>query len=1348
MARSILKSRWLRLSLGGLLILASLLVAGVWALSGAAGRWVLAEVLEGREIAVYGTLHVEDIQGNLLKDIRIGQLDISDQDGVWLTLEDAQVRWRLLSLIGGPITVDSIEVQSLSVLRRPVRAPQEPREGSGSFNFPNLQLTRIELNLIELAEGVAGPEADFTMSGNLTSAVSGALAVGLSAQRTDEAGDQAELDLSRQRNGQLIGEVKIIAPSGGPLATLARLEDQGWSLEGELGGDLNRGDGEFDFLIGSDTASSGTLTWDANAWTLAAELHAERWPGLPGALDGFAANAELQANGGLQAFTVEQLSLQTDALEVQAFDLLADAPRGELRLTETGAQLASQYGVRIRTGELSFEQVSSDPETRYEAALSVTGLEHPLARAERLNAQFDIAALEEGYQVEAGGMARGLTSEDQRLATLLGDAISFRTNLTTEGFSRFDVQTLALTADGWTLSGDGVWGTAAQRRVSARIDLAELGPLDLAVNGPLSATVRSAAGERLERFDITATSPSLSADGQAGGFLGALEASAELQINSRRITLPSVQAQTDAVTFTGDVRQTGSGWQAAGDALVALAPLGIDGLEGQAATGFDLNVEEGLLTLRAQAETDTLSFGETRIEAPRLRTELSYLGGALDGVWQIDAAALEEAMRAQGTLQAEGTAAEFIIETAVWGELTATGRARREAQQVIATLSVDDGTFGRTWTGEARYDGMLNAPLDGAVTGALALENWALGSGSVTRARLEFDGPLSNLPVQASAAGLFLQPFDLELNAGLQLDDAGLDLTADLAGSWGDETIATVQPVRVATGNAGLEGSGELTLGGADLTVSFARADTLDFTASLSDAPARLVTNLAGLPDATGTWSVRADLSQTSDLWQGDIIATLVDIQPASAPEGGSLSGAVQLALGEQARFTTDATAGGLSLNADLMRPDPVTDLAVLLDPGWRGGVDINGPLDTLARLYLPETENFTGRIEGAARFEAGEVSGNVDISQGRYRSQTAGVRLEPFALTAEFSNDRLNVSEARLGDGNGGIAAATGSIGFTEAGLNGSGDVNFTRFRAVARPELTVVATGAAQLELQGRQLSVTGETLINRLALTPVAPSGPSIPQIEVEELNRPDSLDPAYRRPIQITLDYRVRAEDSLYVSSRAFNSEWSADVRVEGPLNRLTLGGQANLESGQASLLTRQFDMDEGQISFNGPIERTRVLLQGRHLRNGLEVIARAEGPISEPQVSFTSNPPLPEDEVLARLLFDQSTAALSPLQAAQLAAQLSGRNWLGALSDAGRMVGLDRLTLREGENGGVALAAGRQLSEDVYLELETGTASNLGAARIEWSITPDIVVLSRLTGDTNAQLAIHWRREFE
>ncbi|MBL4544784.1 MAG: translocation/assembly module TamB domain-containing protein [Oceanicaulis sp.] len=63
------------------------------------------------------------------------------------------------------------------------------------------------------------------------------------------------------------------------------------------------------------------------------------------------------------------------------------------------------------------------------------------------------------------------------------------------------------------------------------------------------------------------------------------------------------------------------------------------------------------------------------------------------------------------------------------------------------------------------------------------------------------------------------------------------------------------------------------------------------------------------------------------------------------------------------------------------------------------------------------------------------------------------------------------------------------------------------------------------------------------------------------------------------------------------------------------------------------------------------------------------------------MSFESTPSLPEDEILSRLLFGSGVSDLSPLQASQLAAQLSGAGWLDAMAGVRSALGIDRLDVR-------------------------------------------------------------------
>ena len=59
-----------------------------------------------------------------------------------------------------------------------------------------------------------------------------------------------------------------------------------------------------------------------------------------------------------------------------------------------------------------------------------------------------------------------------------------------------------------------------------------------------------------------------------------------------------------------------------------------------------------------------------------------------------------------------------------------------------------------------------------------------------------------------------------------------------------------------------------------------------------------------------------------------------------------------------------------------------------------------------------------------------------------------------------------------------------------------------------------------------------------------------------------------------------------------------------------------------------------------------------------------------------------------------------------------------------------------------------IAMSCQISEDVYLEVETAGLSSLATTRVEWSLTPDLSLLSRISDDTDASVSLRWRREFD
>ncbi|MCR9267633.1 MAG: translocation/assembly module TamB domain-containing protein, partial [Alphaproteobacteria bacterium] len=253
--------------------------------------------------------------------------------------------------------------------------------------------------------------------------------------------------------------------------------------------------------------------------------------------------------------------------------------------------------------------------------------------------------------------------------------------------------------------------------------------------------------------------------------------------------------------------------------------------------------------------------------------------------------------------------------------------------------------------------------------------------------------------------------------------------------------------------------------------------------------------------------------------------------------------------------------------------------------------------------------------------------------------------------------------------------------------------------------------------------------------------------IPELDVREINLPKNRSAQTRSALPVRLDYAVTADRNVYVSSRAFSSEWGVDLRATGPSGKPQLNGTASLVSGTAFVLNRRFTLDEGELRFDGSPGDARIDITASHTRTGFAAQARITGPVGAPRITLSSEPALPEDEILSRLLFDESVSELGAFEAAQLAAQLSGQNLLNIVGQLRDFAGIDRLDLSTDEDGNIAVTGGRRFGDDVYVEVGSSGASALSQALVEWQLTPELSLLSRISADTNAEVSLRWRRDY-
>jgi translocation and assembly module TamB len=233
--------------------------------------------------------------------------------------------------------------------------------------------------------------------------------------------------------------------------------------------------------------------------------------------------------------------------------------------------------------------------------------------------------------------------------------------------------------------------------------------------------------------------------------------------------------------------------------------------------------------------------------------------------------------------------------------------------------------------------------------------------------------------------------------------------------------------------------------------------------------------------------------------------------------------------------------------------------------------------------------------------------------------------------------------------------------------------------------------------------------------------------------------------------VALDVSLRAPRRIFLRGRGLDLELSLDAHVGGTTADPQLTGTAKVVRGDYDFAGKRFEFDDrGVVYLSTKPQNIRLQLDAVREDPTLTVTVRIRGNAAKPEITLASSPSLPNDEILAKVLFERSASQLSPVEAAQLAsalATLRGGGGLDILGNLRSFARLDRLSFGGNDQSGVTVSGGKYLTEDVYLEL-TGGGREGPSAQVEWRIRKSLSILSRIANDTGGnKLAIRWRKDY-
>jgi translocation and assembly module TamB len=548
------------------------------------------------------------------------------------------------------------------------------------------------------------------------------------------------------------------------------------------------------------------------------------------------------------------------------------------------------------------------------------------------------------------------------------------------------------------------------------------------------------------------------------------------------------------------------------------------------------------------------------------------------------------------------------------------------------------------------------------------------------------DGTVGKLPLKLERPARLVRT-----KGGWELKPARLILPkgrVDIAGKWGDDREL------------------RLVLDQVDLSIAdiFAAGTGLGGTASGQ-------INLRQTPGAkipTGEANIEVKGLQRAGITG---ISIPIDLQIAGRSDGAGLS------LGARMSWQ------GNSLGRLVLRVDPGpggTPAERFMAGQLSGGVRYNGPLEPLWALAGLEGQELKGPIALGADFAGTPATPRLaGIARGKgiiYRNAAFGTEITDLAFDGSFTGSSLRIASLS-GRTNGGTLTGGGSIRL-DADAPQQIDLLLQLDQARLANSDTMEITVSGPLAVAGtlQDATLSGDLRVDSARIQLVQVANSEVPQLKVRRAGEIRVPEPeAGLSAGNLKLDVRVRADDRVRVEGMGLDSIWRADIRVRGTARASVLLGTANLVRGEFTFAGSDFQITRGRVGFNGKPLDSSIDIQAQTRAEDVTAVVNISGTAARPDVRFSSTPALPEDEILARLLFGSSVADLSVTEAVQLATAIAGlQSGVDTMGKIRRSVGLDRLRL-VGENSATGmstgLAIGKRLTRNIYVEVITDSQGN-------------------------------------
>lgn len=1327
--------------------------------------------VDGLKIGRFGWLRVQGVEGDLWSDFTIKRIAVDDAQGPWVEAHDVRLVWRPSRLLSRTVAADILTARDLRLLRRPKFGPK-----TGEGGMPVAIHVRKLSTRLEMLPAFSDTRGLYDVTGLLV-------------LRRDDRGQRGRLSArSLLHEGDHLDVAFDFGPKRPLVLNVDAEEAQGGAIAGALGLPANQ---PFEMTVAAGGKTSAGQ-FKANATTGATVVleASGAWSEQGGQADGRLSLTASSLTRGLADRLGDEVSFMLYGRKTPGELYALDGRLGAENLTLT-ARGQGDIGER-RTGPAGLSLTMQAPDLSKLTGVQGLGPAHIdgvlKGRLDDLafSGQADVGKLEAGgYQLASVRGPVELTHRKQELelkleldgaggqgqgyvAALLGAKPHAEVTAHRYKNGRLLLRELTAVGSGLKIEASGGRTLLGALTFRGNVALTNLQAARPGAAGGLeaewSADQAKAAGPWRLAIDADGRDLALGISELDRLLGGAPTLHARAELAGRRLDVSEAQLNGAALAANaaGGVGEDGAlafklDWTASGP--FRAGPLEIIG---KAAGSGDISGDLTAPKAELLADFDEIDVPRMPLKAAHLKLDFQRAADGSTGTAMLTATSDYGPARAQTAFAFPEGGLDLKELSVDAGGVKADGSVslrRQGGSSANLDLAVGEGAFLES----GRIEGSVRM-VDGAAGAHASLRlsaDDALLPGrqfAIHQGRLSAEGPLEKLPYTVDADGA-------SRNGPWRIDGKGTyadgGLSFEGGGRFGRREFKTLETAHVQ-----LTGK----VRGAQLELAASDGGRLNVDARVADGDADIHVKAEGVDmgllneDLAGRADATLTLRGRGESLDGTLDAKLEGARGrGSDPETG-LNGVLSARL-SGSTLHIEAQGGnsqGLKANGELDLPAVASAspfrIAIDRTRPAQGRFFADGEVRPLWDLLSDGERTLSGhvRVNGTLDGTLADprMIGHASVDGGRFVDAATGLTLRDVKFTADFADNVVKVSEATASDGRGGTVSGGGSMSLQRQGAS-SFLLDLKGFRLIDNDMATANASGQAKIERDAAgKVRISGNLTVDEadIAADPPTPSG--VVSMDVVEIHKPvnlaSTLAPPARSGPGIALDVSLKAPRRVFLRGRGLDVELSLDAHVGGTTSRPVLTGEARVIRGDYQFAGKRFQFDpRGVVYLATNPESIRLDLTATRSDTSLVAVVRIRGTAAKPQITLTSTPVLPSDEVLSQVLFGTSASQLSPLEAAQLASALSalaGGGGFDVIGGLRNFAGLDRLALGGGGESAVSVSGGKYLTDNVYLEI-TGGGRDGASAQVEWRVRDSLSVISKVGGQGDAKLAVRWRKDY-